>query len=236
MLEVTSNRFTTVLNVFVSPAEVFATLKGKPTILFPVLLLITSYVGIYSWYFSTVDFSWLVEQIITRMGDRPLDELDATRKAFESMSSTGMAVTNNVSIVVMLLLISSIQAGYLSLVSAITGNSFRFRHWFSLTSWTNLTGLLAVVAIAINILMSNNGQISIYDINSLSFSGLGLDAGGNTSLQALFDTLNLATIWSLGLMVAGYQHWIEPGYVKAALIVLTPHVLIYGIWAAVALV
>ena len=47
--------------------------------------------------------------------------------------------------------------------------------------------------------------------------------------------LSLATFWSLGLLVAAYNTWVKSGYLTAILVVLTPHGLIYGIWAMVAL-
>lgn len=234
--EVVSHSINNVINIFVSPMEVFKSLQVKPTILFPFVLIMTSLVAVYSWYYTMVDFPWAIDQLLARMGDNSADEIDQIRKVYEDMGSTGMMVTQNIGIVIMTLLIYSVQAGYLSLISAISGDAIRFRQWFSLTSWAYLIGLLGVLAIAVNILMSENGQISIYDINSLSLSGMGLDAGSNISLQSLFDTLNLTMFWTLGLMVAGYQNWVNSGYAKASVIVLAPHVLIYGIWAVIALI
>lgn len=54
----------------------------------------------------------------------------------------------------------------------------------------------------VNILLSSNGQLSLYELNSLSFNNLGLQVKGSTNLQALLDTLNIAMSWSLALMVA----------------------------------
>jgi hypothetical protein len=234
--EVASSAMTNVVNIFVSPMEVFNSLQLKPTIVLPFFLPLISLVVVYVWYFTIVDFPWLIEQMLVRMGDIPQDEIAQIQKVFEDMGSTGMMVTQSIGIVVMTLLLYSLQAGYLSLISAITGDAIRFKQWFSLTSWTYLIGLLSVIAIVINILLSENGQISVSEVNALSFSGLGLGVDGNTSLQSLFDTLNLTMFWSLGLLVVGYQHWVKPGYAKASLIVLTPHVLIYGIWALISLI
>jgi len=226
---------TNCINIFVSPMEVFASLKVKPTILFPFLTLMVSLVAAYTWYFYIVDFPWLIDQLIARMGDIPAEEIDQIRKVYDTMGSTGMMLTNNFGTAVMTLVIYSAQAGYLALVSATFGDAIRFKQWFSLTCWTYVISLLSALVIVVNILLSDNGQISLYDINSLSLTGLGVDASGNSSLQSLFDSLTLPMFWSLALLVAGYQSWTKSGYAKASLIVLMPHVLIYGVWAIVAL-
>ncbi|MFT7686290.1 MAG: hypothetical protein ACI9FB_001635 [Candidatus Azotimanducaceae bacterium] len=223
------------INIFVSPVDVFESVKVNPTILYPFLTFTISFVAAYTWYFSIVDFPWLIDALLARMSDSPQEELKQIREAYDMMGSTGMMLTTNVSTVVMALLIFSVQAGYLGLISATFGDAIRFKQWFSLTIWTNIISLLSVVAIVVNIFMSENGQVSLYNINSLSLTGLGLESGGNTTLQSLFDSLSLPLFWSLGLLVAGYQHWTKSGYVKAGLIVLSPHILIYGIWAIIAL-
>lgn len=231
----TDNPFSTAVNIFVSPADAFRTLDARPTILFPLALLLISYIAAYSWYFAVVDYAWLVDDLIASMGDLPPDQLEVIRKAYSSMSSTVMSISTNVSVVITLLLVNSIQAGYLTLVSALIDAPYRFRHWFSLACWTYLPGLIVILGMVVNILLNDNGQLGLYDLNSLSFNNLGLQVKGSTSLQTLLNTLNIAMLWSLSLMVAGYNHWLKSGYMKACLIVLTPHVLIYGSWAAIAI-
>jgi hypothetical protein len=55
------------------------------------------------------------------------------------------------------------------------------------------------------------------------------------AMNALLDSLSLATFWSLGLLVAAFNAWVKSGYFNAALTVPTPYTLIYGIWAIIAL-
>jgi len=82
--------------------------------------------------------------------------------------------------------------------------------------------------------LASSNQITFYEINSLAFSNLGFNAG-SSSLESLYDTLNIPLIWSLGLLVAAYKHWTQSSWVTASIITLTPHILIYGGWAAFAL-
>jgi hypothetical protein len=230
-----STSLSTMVNIFVSPLEAFDSIAPRPTFIFPLLLILLGNIVTYGWYFSVVDYPWLVDQLMLQLGDLPSEQLTAAREAYTSMTSTGMMASSLVSIVVMLLLVYSLQAGYLSMVSALVGAPFRFKHWFSLNCWAYLPGLLVIIVSMVNIILSDNGQIDIYELNSLSLRNLGFSGEGTTSSNALLDSLNLATFWSLGLLITGYNAWVKSGYLKASIVVLAPYILIYGIWAAIAL-
>ncbi|MEX2130083.1 MAG: hypothetical protein WD772_01245, partial [Pseudohongiellaceae bacterium] len=122
---------------------------------------------------------------------------------------------------------SVLQAGYLTLVSALSGDAYRFRHWFSLISWTGLPYLLVVLVMAVNILMSPNGQLSLFDANSLSLASLGFSAGDNFMLQATLESMTLPMFWSMALTVVGYQQWLQSSWLRASLTVLAPYIVIF---------
>lgn len=230
-----SGLFNTMVNIFVSPMEAFASIEKQPAILFPLVLILLGNIATYVWYFSVVDYPWLVDQLIERMEEMPADQITVVRDAYASMGNTGMMLSSIVSIVVLLVLVYSLQAGYLSMVCALVGTPYRFSQWFSLNCWVYLPGLLIVLVSMTNILLSENGQLGMYDLNSLSLNNLGFGGGKNVAINTLLDSLSLATFWSLGLLVAAYNTWVKSGYLTATLVVLTPHGLIYGIWAMVAL-
>jgi len=226
---------TTAINVFVSPNEVYPQLINKPSFLIPLLLVVLAQVTLFIWYFSIVDYLWLVDHLIVRMGDIPSDQRDAVRDAYLNLGSKGMMASTVVSVVLMTLLIYSLQAGYLSLISALSGSPYRFRQWFSLTSWTYLPSLLIVIVSMVSIILSEHGQIGLYDLNALSLRNLGIDPGGNMVLGTLLDSTNIPMFWSLGLLIAGYQAWVKSGYLLASMVILSPYVAIGGIWLAVAM-
>jgi len=81
----------TLINIFVSPSEAFTSIKITPTIVLPLLLILISNVVFYAWYYAMVDYPWLIDALIERMGDAKTEELEGTRSAYEAMGTMGMA-------------------------------------------------------------------------------------------------------------------------------------------------
>lgn len=226
----------TAVNLFVSPAEAFRTMNVRPGILFPLVITLTAMSLVYVWYFQVVDYAWFVDDTLARSGGNMSEEqLRAVREFYANQSLVTVAASSVAGGVVMILLMYVLQAGYLTLVSLLRGDSYRFRHWFSLISWTGLPSLLVVLVMAVNILLSDNGQISISDANSLSLASLGMQSGGNAMLQGILDSISLAMIWSIALAVMGYRQWLQVGYPKAFAIITAPYLLLFGAMSYIAL-
>lgn len=221
------NPLTIAINIFASPGDALRDLRDRPTILFPLLVTIISTAVVYAWYFQFVDYAWYVDDIISRMGNLQDAQQDQIREALNAQSRNVMTVTSTLGGMIGVVFILALPAGYLSLVSALSGDRYRFRHWFSLVSWTGLPYLLVVLVMAVNILMSPNGQLSIYDANSLSLASLGFSAEGNTVLQATLEALNLPMFWSIGLTILGYHQWVGSSWLRAAVTVLAPYMVIF---------
>ena len=101
-----------------------------------------------------------------------------------------------------------VQAVYLSLVAALRGDRFKFRHWFSLVCWASAPILLSVLGMAVTILLSPNGQLSAYDLNPLTLKNLGM-ATDNATLLSRYNSISLAMIWSVVIILLGYRQWLE---------------------------
>lgn len=218
------------VNIFVAPGEAFQALREKPTVLFPLAAVLLSTLAVNAWYFQIVDYAWFTDNLLERMSNLSDEQREAMR-AYTSESSSMTSLTSVLGSAISILAVYILQAGYLTLVSALAGDRFRFRHWFSLTSWTNLPYLLVVLVMAVNLLLSPNGQISLFELNSLSLSNLGVESGGNFLLQNMLDSMHLPMFWALALTVAGYQQWLQCGHARAAAIVLAPFVLVFGTMA-----
>lgn len=225
----------TAVNVFVSPAEAFRTLNARPSILFPLAITLVAMSLVYVWYFQVVDYAWFVDDTLARSGGNMSEEQrQAVREFYANRSLVTVAASSVAGGVFMILLLYVLQAGYLTLVSLLRGDSYRFRHWFSLISWTGLPSLLIVLVMSVNILLADNGQISLSDANSLSLSSLGVQSGGNAMLQGILDSITLAMLWSIALAVMGYRQWLETGYLKSAVIILAPYLLLFGVMSYIA--
>lgn len=221
---------TTAVNVFVSPGEAFPAIRRRPNILFPLIVLLLPTLAVTFWYFQIVDYDWLVDDTIARFGDMSPEQQQGLRDYYGGQSPLAAGLTAIVGGIVSTVVLLTIHSAYLTLVSALTGDEFRFRHWFSLVTWTSLPVVLVALVMAVNIVLSPGGQISIYDANSLSLASLGLSAE-STAVQSLWDTLNLALFWSLALLVAGYRQWVTVAWPRATLIVLAPYILVIGVIA-----
>jgi hypothetical protein len=90
------------------------------------------------------------------------------------------------------------------------------------------------MSMAVTILLNPSGQLSNYDLNALSLYNLGMQSD-NQSLNQVFAALSLVQFWSLALLVAGYRQWAGTSVQRASATVLTPYLLIFGIWTNFAL-
>ena len=219
----------TAVNILTAPGQAFIELRQRPKKLFPLALVMISSMVVMFWYFSIVDFDWFIDDSLSA-ADLSEAQLEVRREAMLSMSQTTFRMFGVLGGVIGILLMSVLQAGYLSLVSALIGDKFKFSHWFSLIAWTGLPYLLAVIGMAVTIVLSPNGQLSAYDLNPLTLANLGVQSS-NASVMTILNALNLTLIWSLLLVVMAYKQWLQSSLFKALGVVLAPYLLILGVWA-----
>lgn len=223
----------TAVNIFTAPRDAFNTLEQRPSKLFPLAVMIVSTMLVMFWYFSIVDFEWYVDDVLTG-SNLEGEQLEQARENMLQLSRTNMMLFGMLGGAVGMLVIFVLQSAYLSLVSALHGDKYRFGHWFSAVCWTGLPSLLAIVGMVVTILLSPNGQLSAYDLNPLTLTNLGMQTD-NASLQSILNSLNLPMVWSLALMVMLYRQWLNASALRATVIVTAPYILIFGIWTYFAL-
>ncbi|PCI74808.1 MAG: hypothetical protein COB20_14425 [SAR86 cluster bacterium] len=230
---VPSGLFNTAINILVAPSEAIAEIQQRPTKAFPLGLVLISTALSLAWYFSIVDFSWYVDDVLATQ-NIPEDRLEASREAMLSLSQNSFMLISVVGGTIFTLVYYALQSAYLALISALTGNGQKFSRWFSLVCWTSLPVLLGIAGMIMTILLSPNGQLSATELNPLTLRNLGI-ASDNNSLNTLFDFFNLTMIWSIGLLTMGYKQWLGSSLIKAIGVVTTPYLLIALIWAVIAL-
>lgn len=226
-----TNPLVTAINIIASPGEAFRTLQVHPTSWFPLLLSVVGTLLVYGWYFHMVDYAWYIDDTVARMGNFTAEQQDRMRDAMSQQGKSMIQITGSLGGAIGILFVYALQAGYLTLVSALSGTGYKFKYWFSLICWTSLPYLLVLLVMAVNILLSPNGQLSIYAANSLSLASLGFSGGNNSMLNNVLNGMNLPMFWSIALSVFGYQQWVGSGYLKAGLVVLAPYAVIFGILA-----
>lgn len=215
--------FRNLANIFAAPSEAFRALKERPTSLLPLLVLIAGACIVILWYYSSVDIPWLVERSLDQAGAQL--PADARRQLLDRIAKTspyvmgGSAAVASVIVMLLLLLVSS---GYLTLVSQVTDDGYRFKSWFSLVCWSSMPYLLSLLATAVNLAANDVSHLPAEQLNPLSFANLlGLHLSGGTLVRVL-QSLDLTSFWALGLMIAGYHRWTGKGLGASAAIVAGP--------------
>ncbi len=96
------------LNVLLEPATAFADLRERS--------------------------SWLLPAVLA--ADPTEEQIEQFNERMESVSPQVFIISGFLGASLGLIIIWLLQAGYLTLVSALTGDGFRFGNWFCLATWT----------------------------------------------------------------------------------------------------
>jgi hypothetical protein len=227
-----ANFLTNTLNIFAAPQEAFASIKAKPTVLFP-LLAICSFAAAANWlYLLEVDIAWLIEQQL-----RAVDFLDLTEAQIEQRVNAAAAAGRTVPILssvigtfVFVILIMLIQALYLKIVSFFRKDDVRYKQWLSLVSWTALPAILASVAAIVFILTNDVTFAGQSEVNVLSFAQLlALDVSESNSIVRTATGLTPINLWSIALLFFGYRSISGAGTGAALAVVMIPFLFIIAI-------
>lgn len=221
----------TLINIFTSPMDAFRSLKSKPRTLFPLLLLIACNVGMTLVYMRSVDIPWLLETQMQTSAAQLTD--DQRRQAIERISKVSPTLITTVSGVqaaVVMLILLFLPAAYLAIVSMLTNDGYKLSRWFALVCWCSLPLLLGVLASLVNVLAGDASHLAPEKLNPLSFSNLFEVATPPRNVaDRVLHSIGVTSVWSLALLVFGYQAWTERSLAKSAGIVLAPMIVLFAI-------
>lgn len=225
------------VNMLTAPSTVFPVLKERPRIVFPLLLLIITSSLMLVCFYMTVDYAWMVDQMVAAQGEEMSEEeREQIRSAMTAMPQWAMAAFSVLGAAIGMPVILAAMAAYLLLVNKLMDRqSLAFSSWFSLVCWTSIPGVFTSLASLVNILLAHNGQLGIENLNPISFNNLLFHFEMQDPLFGPLNSLDPSYIWSTALMIMGFSHWTGRGLGQSALIVLAPVIIIYGSWIAIAL-
>lgn len=230
--------FGTLINVFTSPGDAFATIKEQQRAWLPLLILFIGVCTVSLLYLNKVDLRWLIDSQIAQRGAELTAEqrqkaVDQALRLSPSVYGGIGAFTSSIG----LLIVISIASLYYTGVSFVTGDGVQFKQWFGLVSWCTLPAVLGIVAQIINLLVSDARFMPQDALNPLAFGNLlAIDRTGATLVQRILLGIDVTSLWSLVLQVLAYQAWTKSSFVKTIGIVFAPLVLIIGIATAFALI
>lgn len=216
------------VDIFAAPGAVFERLKSRPHWLLPLLLVTVATASIQIGYVMTTDFNYLVDQLIEQtLASNPDARASEVRAAMENLNPSLIGISGSVAVVVIVVVINCIYAGYLSFLNKFSVQELGYRHWLSLSTWSGMPALFTALAAWVVMLGSINGQVPQTALQPLSLDGL-LNLQSN---NALLQNLSLPQFWSMALLVIGYRVFTGANWTRSAIATLAPYAVIYGIWA-----
>lgn len=217
------------ITMFYEPSRAFAMLEPKRHAWLPLVLLMVTMAGLFLWYFNVVDFAWLMDQMFAAM--KP-----AERDMAKSMMTKGMMQTTTlISVVVSYPVICAVAGLYFMLVGKFINQNVSFGTGFALSAWASVPALLLLPLGAVAITMASGGQLGFSQLNPLSINQLLFQYDMAHPMAGLLDSINATSLWSVFLMIVGFQIWAKVARSTALKVVLIPYVTIYAIWFAIAM-
>lgn len=232
-----ASNMTILVNIITAPSAAFQSLKEQPKIFFPLLLIILFSVAMLASYYATVDYAWMVDQMVAAQGEDITEaEREQMRKAMSAMPPVAMAIISVVAAAIGIPVILVLVTAYLLLMNKLLDSQSQpFPSWLSLVCWTSIPGVFASIASLVNILLAHNGQLGIENLNPITFNSLLFHLEPKDPLFAPLNSLDPTYVWSTVLLIFGHSYWTGRNVGQSALIVLAPIFLIYGAWIAFAL-
>ena len=226
--------FNAMVDIVAAPGKALDEIKQHTSWLWwPLLISMLLGSGLMLYYYSWVDFPWLVEETIRQV---PAEDRAESADAIRQFMSVGTSSwTTVIAIVIMSLLIYTILATYLHLANKLTtGAEIGFGKWFSFSVWTSFVGVFGALAAFVVIFTADSNQLAAEKLQVLSLNSLILHASPGDPLFTWGNSLTLINFWTLFLMSIGYARWTGATIVKSTIIAALPWVLVFGVWAAMA--
>lgn len=220
-----------VINIFASPVEAFKNLSQRPSALIPCIILFFGWVIFWNVYYGNVDYPWLIDQIIEQETyNLDAEEKEKTIDGIQNLKPGAFTIITSISTLLVLGTLILVTAFYLTIVSAVVDDQYRFKHWIAFSTWTSMPSLLALVGMSVNFATAANGQIAPHHLNMLSLNNLFFNVDFKNEFYNILNAYDLTILWSWGIMILGYQTWTGKSLLRSAVIVMIPSFIFYGIW------
>jgi hypothetical protein len=221
----------TLLGMFFEPGKSFAAIEKKSMVLLPLLLTMVGGVALIFWYYQQVDFAWLQDKILAGKDMEPAQR-DAALKFMTKSMMTNMSLLG---VLIGPPIMYAITALYYLIVAKITDIPVSYGKWFAFVTWSSVPNLLAFLLGVVQILLASQGHLAYNQLNPLSLDQLFFHVEMSSPWATLLDSISATSIWSLVLMVVGFQAWSKKPRLTSIAIVLAPSIVILGGMALLAL-
>ena len=219
--------FAALTTMFFDPMKAFAMLEQRRAVWLPLLLTMALSAALISYYYSVVDFEWVKERMLASITDPAQRE-----QSMAMMSKTMMMSGSLASAVLGVPILSAIMGLYFMISGKMISKEFSFGQGFALAAWSSIPMLITSVLGMIQVMLSTTGQLEFTDLNPVTLNQLFFHLEMGKPWAALLETVSLATIWQIALLIVGFQVWAKVSRATALKVTLMPYLVIYGIWIA----
>ena len=229
--EKTYGVFDALIDIIAAPGKALDGVKGHNKWMWaPLITTIVLGIAAFGYYISWVDWDWYKDFLIQQGvdGGQPRDQVEAGMEVMSPGLFIGLA---SAMVIIFTFLFYSIQAGYLHLVTKLTGSQDTgFGDWFALTCWTSFVSIFNAIAMFVVILMASSNQLEPWDLTPLSLNSLifHFEPGADFMFK-LMSSITLVHFWMLFLTSLGVSRWTKSSLGKGFAIALP-------IWLALGLI
>lgn len=221
----------TLFGMFIEPGKSFSAIQKKSMVLLPLVLVSVGTALLLFWYYQQVDFAWLQEKL---MVGKEMDP--AQREAAMKFMTKSMLVSISLAgALIGPLIVYAITALYYLIVAKVADIPIGYGKWFAFVAWSTVPNLIGLLLGVLQILLANQGHLAPNQLNPLSLNQLFFHLEMNAPWASLLDAINATSIWSLVLMVIGFQAWTNKPRITSIAIVIAPSLVIFGVMALIAL-
>jgi hypothetical protein len=231
----TSNNYgvmNAMVDIIASPGRAWDEIKGHSGWLWvPLLITLGVSCAAFAYYYTWVDFDWLVEETIRGLPAETRAEAAPGVRQFMSPTSTlALTIGSIVFVTVVIYLISALY--YLLAGKIALSGEISFGQWFSLSVWSGFPAIFSGLAMFVVIFMADSNQLSQAELSPLSLNALLIGAEAGEPWFNWGNSVQLVAFWSIFLAGLGIARWTGATLLKGIVIAALPSVLVFGIWAA----
>ena len=228
----TSSPLATLGNIFVDPAKAYDDIHGHNRWLWwPLILMVVASIAMSVIFFSHANTSAMfAQQMAAQHQQLTPEQMQAMAKFQKPMVLMASGVLGSLVGIPVFYLIFAL---YYFLIAKLAGwNEQGFGSWFSFTVWSGFPGILAPILSIVVFLLRGHAASSFQDVDVLSFNALLFHLPATDKWASLVSGFSPISIWVIALSIFGLARWTKRGAGHAALVVLAPLVIIWGLIAA----
>ena len=174
MAENSYSVFNAMVDIVAAPRKALGEVKLHTSWLWwPLLIGILLASGMFYYYYSWVDFPWLVDETIRQLpAESRAESADSVRAFMQAETSMWTSI---IAVFVMSFVIYLIQAAYFHLANKLTtGAAVTYGQWFSFGVWTGFVGVFGSLAAFVTMFMADSNQLATESLAvfSLNFAAV----------------------------------------------------------------